>query len=104
MNSLKLDALNIETMYSGGSCLNLTSSINWEDFPAYAKSVIDLLNGSIEKKTDSIDIRVWEVTLEQEKFYLTYDDFPVMVSLESLTPKGDALLAEFKIKIATSDS
>lgn len=99
MNNLKLDALNLETMHSGRSCLNLTSRINWEDFPDYAKTLLELLEGKIEKKTDTVDTRVWEVSIERERFYLTYDDFPVMVSLESLTPKGDLLLPEFKIKI-----
>jgi len=99
MNNLKLDALNIEAMHSGRFCLNLTSCINWENFPDYAKAVLELLDGKIEKKTDTFDTRAWEVSIERERFYLTYDDFPIMVSLESLTPKGDLLLSEFKIKI-----
>jgi Protein of unknown function (DUF3630). len=99
MNSLKLDALNIETMHSGRACLNLTSHINWDDFPDYAKAVLNLLDGNIDKKTDTIDIRVWEVTIDKERFYLTYDDFPVMVSIESLSSRGDVLLSDFKIKL-----
>lgn len=103
MNNVKLDALNIETMHSGRACLNLTSGINWEDFPDYAKKVLNLLNGRIEKKSDSIDIRIWEVTIDNEIFHLTFDDFPVMVSIESLTQKGDSLLSDFKIKLTKQD-
>jgi len=99
MTNLKLDALNIDILRSGRACLNLTSRINWEDFPDYAEGLLDLLDGKIEKKSDSFDIRVWEVTIDSEIFCLTFDDFPVMVSLESLTPKGDLLLTDFKNKL-----
>ncbi|MDZ3995479.1 hypothetical protein PspTeo4_42512 [Pseudomonas sp. Teo4] len=100
MNTLKLDALKIDTMHSGRACLNLTSCIDWDDFPDYASAVVDLLNGKIETKSDSIDIRIWEIIIEREKFHLTFDDFPVMVSLESMTPRGDSLIAEFEKKLA----
>ncbi|HYQ53124.1 MAG TPA: DUF3630 family protein [Pseudomonas sp.] len=101
MNNLKLDALNVEIMHSGRACLNFTSCIGWEEFPDYANAVLDLLNGKIEKKTDSFDVRIWEVIIDKEKFHFTFDDFPVMVSLESITPTGDMLITEFKRKLAS---
>ncbi|MFJ4056596.1 DUF3630 family protein [Pseudomonas sp. NPDC089743] len=100
MKSLKLESLSIETMHSGRACLNLTSSINWEEFPDYAQAVLNLLDGNINKKTDAVDVRIWEVIIDKEKFYLTYDDFPAMVSIESLSKTGDLLLSEFKIKLS----
>lgn len=30
-------------------CLNLTSCVDWDGFPAYAETVIGLQNGKIEK-------------------------------------------------------
>lgn len=100
MSSLKLDALDVEIMHSGRACLNLTSGIDWEDFPSYANAVLDMLNGNIEKRSDSVDVRIWEVTIEKEKFHLTFDDFPVMVSLEAITPRGDMLIVDFKSKLS----
>ena len=103
MHTVNLDALSIETMHSGRACLNLTSHINWEDFPDYAKKLLGLLHGSVEKRSDAVDVRIWEVIIENEKFQLTFDDFPVMVSLESLTHKGDSLLCEFKATLTNQD-
>ncbi|MHC2148411.1 hypothetical protein D3C81_724760 [compost metagenome] len=48
-NSTRLDAIGIETMHSGRLCLNLTSCVDWGDFPAYAATIIGLLNGKIVK-------------------------------------------------------
>jgi len=100
MKSLKLESLSIETMHSGRACLNLTSNLNWEEFPDYAKAVLNLLDGNISQKTDAVDVRIWEVIIDKEKFYLTFDDFPVMVSIESLSENGDLLLSDFKIKLS----
>lgn len=95
--------LSIETMHSGRACLNLTSHIEWEDFPLYALRLLEPLKGYIINKSDAVDIRVWDVAIEQEIFRLTFDDFPVMVSLEASTPAGDLLLAKLKIKLGNLD-
>jgi hypothetical protein len=98
-NSTRLDAISIEIMHSGRLCLNLTSCLDWDDFPAYAETIIGLLNGKIEKKSDSVDVRVWEVMINNEKFFLAYDDFPLMISLESTRIQGDQLITQFKNRL-----
>jgi hypothetical protein len=97
-NSTRLDAISIETMHSGRLCLNLASCVGWDGFPAYAEIVIGLLNGKIVKKSDSVDVRVWEILIDNEKFFLVHDDFPIMISLESTSLQGDQLVTQYKSK------
>ncbi|WP_191831525.1 DUF3630 family protein [Pseudomonas fluorescens] len=97
-NSTRLDAISIETMHSGRLCLNLTSCVGWDGFPAYAEIVIGLLNGNIVKKSDSMDVRAWEILIDNEKFFLAHDDFSTMISLESTSLQGDQLITQFKNK------
>ncbi|KPB78233.1 Uncharacterized protein AC505_5078 [Pseudomonas syringae pv. maculicola] len=42
-----------------------------------------------------MDVRVWDVQIKGEAFFLAYEDFPSMVSLESKSAKGDALIEGF---------
>jgi hypothetical protein len=95
-NKITPSELSIETMHSGRSCLNLTSSVDWECFPDYANFILELLGGSIISKSDGADVRIWEVLIDNEYFFLAFDDFPVMITLESKSPQGDDYLPAFK--------
>ncbi|RCV88968.1 DUF3630 family protein [Billgrantia montanilacus] len=100
MNGLvEKKVLDIELMKSGRSCLNLNSRVDWEGFPAYAESLARALGAKIQKKTDSFDIRIWELLIEGELIRLVFDDFPVMVSLESTSEAGDSILASVKSRL-----
>ncbi|MDU8456283.1 MULTISPECIES: DUF3630 family protein [Pseudomonas syringae group] len=90
-----VEELAIEKMRSGNSCLNLSAEVDWEDFPRYADFVLGLLGGTVTSKSDAVDVRVWDVQIKGEAFFLSYEDFPSMVSLESKSAKGDALIEDF---------
>lgn len=92
MNTPFFDALAIEKMASGHSCVNLSERVSWELFPTYAKQVLKMIDGQITHKFDSFDVRIWEINICGCVLKLVFDDFPVMVSLESSNNKGDALL------------
>jgi len=100
MNSLLEDQVfGIELMKSGRSCLNLNSRIAWEQFPEYAENLAHVLGAKIQKKTDSFDVRIWEFLIQGELARLVFDDFPVMVSLESTSETGDSVLAGVKYRL-----
>ena len=100
MPTLRLDALAIAEMASGHKCLNLTEQMSWEGFPDYADTLLSEISGSVVKRWDSFDVRLWEVRiggltvlrLGGVDIKLVFDDFPVMVSLESDSSAGDRLI------------
>lgn len=100
MNSLIEDQVfEMALMKSGRSCLNLSSRIDWEKFTEYAENLIRVLGAKIQKKTDSFDIRIWELSIQGELIRLVFDDFPVMVSLESTSEAGDSILVDIKSRL-----
>jgi len=70
----------------------LSESVEWDGFPAYADSFLTALGGKKTGTADAADARLWEVTIDGQQLRLVFDDFPVMVSLESADPLGDAVL------------
>lgn len=86
---LNAEMLNISKMASGHLCLNITENVNWDDFPEYANKLIKILNGELLSKVDATDVRIWEITINNHKFNLTYDDYPIMVALESSDDNSD---------------
>jgi hypothetical protein len=96
-----LERLMIEPMASGERSLRLTEQVSWEDFPRYASTLVTLLGGSVNHQADSPAERVWTVVIRGALFWLTFDDFPFGVSLDSqdarassaVIPIRDALLA-----------
>lgn len=78
-----LELLKINKMPSGHLCLELTEKVSWDDFSDYAMFIIDFLNGKIVEKSDGADLRIWDVCINGNKFQFIFDDFPVLVTLES---------------------
>ena len=94
-NKINPSALTIEKMHSGRSCLNLTSSVNWENFPEYAEFILRLLGGIVISQSEGADVRIREALIENEHFFLAFDDFPIMITLESKTLRGDKCISVF---------
>ena len=91
-NLPRMEFLRLEAMASGNLCLNLSENVNWEDFEAYATSLLHALRAKKIKVADSVEMRLWDISIEGEPFALVWNDFPAMVSLESSTTEGDAIL------------
>jgi len=83
-------------MASGNLCLELTDKISWESFPKEAERLLKLFNGKVTSKADAVDIRVWKIIIKGKEFNLTFDDFPVMMSLESCTNDGNLEIEKIK--------
>jgi hypothetical protein len=79
-------------MRSGRLYVELTSDVDWEDFPNYAEEFVKLFSGKIISRSDSIDTRVWGANIKDRLLRLVYEDFPVMISLESQSEEGDRFI------------
>ncbi len=75
-------------MASGDDLLELTQRVSWYEFPRYAIGIIDILGGEIINKADTPVERVWDVCIRGERFWISFNDFGLGVSLDSQTPQS----------------
>jgi hypothetical protein len=81
-------------MRSGRLYAELTSDVGWEGFPDYVEEFVKLFSGKIISRSDSADTRVWGVVIKDRVLRLVYEDFPVMICLESQSEEGDQFIEE----------
>ena len=74
------------SMASGNKALVLDENINFDNFYQYAMKWMNKLGLKLKSQNDSLDERVWLVSLEDYEFYLAYDIWSPEISLE---PKDD---------------
>jgi hypothetical protein len=74
----------IEKMASGNLSLFITEEVSWETFPEEAAKFMVLTNGTVLKKIDTPVERSWIVLINWRPFWLTYDDSPFGMSLDSM--------------------
>jgi hypothetical protein len=100
MSALPLDALAVNKMASGHLCLNLSERIGWDAFPNFAHEFLEtFLEGDVIEKTDGPDMRLWKVQIRGCSLRLVFDDFPLMVSLESSDREGDAMIDDVYLRL-----
>lgn len=100
LDEVGVNASTLRTLNSRHLFLELTSEITWDQFPDFAERLMHLIGGRIKKKTDTVDIRIWVAVIQGEDLRLVFEDFPVLVSLESDTDDGDILLKKIKEKLS----
>lgn len=93
------DVLKVEKVENGRLSLNITDKESWESFPDYAEALMSLIGAKLIKKSDSFDMRIWCLQYEDVKINLVFDDFPVMVSLESMDERGDEAVFRIREKL-----
>ena len=93
MKTTLFDALKLVKMASGHKCLNLTEHVAWEAFPEFAERVFQMIGGRVVQKSDGVEMRLWQVNVRGCALRCVFDDYPLMVSLESSDDEGDLLLA-----------
>lgn len=88
-----LEALNIQEMASGHLCLVLSLSVNWENFPEYARRILMIVGGTVVNNVDSVDTRLLGVSIDGVELRLVYEDYPLGgVEFESMDELGDILI------------
>ncbi len=74
----------IETMASGNPSLTITEDIAWETFPDQAADFLRRFNGIVLKRIDTGVDRMWIVLIKWRPFFLTFEDFPLRMTLDSM--------------------
>ena len=103
MQPTPLEVLEIETLASGHRSLRLTRAVAWEEFAAYAESVVRTLNGRVLHKADSPVERVWSVKIDDGQYWLSLDDFGLGVSLDSCDAAADDQIEKIRSKLIAID-
>ena len=87
-------------MASGHAALLLTERVAWEHFPEYARLLATALRARIGERADAADVRVWQLTIDGEPFYLSYDDYPGWLSLEARTEGASRMVGDIRQRLA----
>jgi len=93
---LPLEILQLEPMASGNQSLRLSAQVTWQAFAAYAPAIAALLGGSIVERADSPAERVWTAEIEGERFWISFDDFGLGVSLGPQDTAAAALIPHIR--------
>ncbi|MBV1775325.1 hypothetical protein KSF73_06315 [Burkholderiaceae bacterium DAT-1] len=92
----------IQTMASGNLSLYITEDVTWENFPEKAQQFIRFSGGCVVKKIDTAAERMWIVLIRWRPFYLVYDDFPLGMSLDSMTSLCNPVIQQLFDKLSDS--
>jgi hypothetical protein len=88
----------IEIMASGNLSLIITEDTAWETFPGQAAAFVRRFNGIVLKRIDTAVDRMWIVLIKWRPFFLTFEDFPLQMTLDSMnrfcTPVVQEIYAE----------
>ena len=80
---LPLERLEMERMASGDASLRLTTAVHWVVFGLYARAMLRVLGGRTLAKADSPFERVWDVVVDDHRYWLCLNDWQLGVSLDS---------------------
>jgi hypothetical protein len=86
-------------MASGRRALLLSERVAWEEFAGYAEQLAAALHATIADRADGPDTRVWELTVDDESFYLSFDDYPGEVSLEARSDGASDIVGEIQRRL-----
>ena len=97
--SLPLEKLELVPMASGHRALLLSERVSWEAFADYAERFAAALHATITDRADGPDTRVWQVTIDEKPFYLSFDDYPGTVSLEARSSGASDIVEEIQRRL-----
>jgi hypothetical protein len=72
-------------MASGNPSLTITEDAAWEAFPDQAADFVRRFSGTVLKRIDTPVERTWVVLIKGRTFFLTFEDFPVRMTLDSMS-------------------
>lgn len=94
-----IEKLEVVKMASGRNALLLSERVTWEQFPEYAREFADALHATISEQADAPDCRVWQLTIDGEPFWLSYDDYPGALSLEARSDGASEIVGEIRERL-----
>lgn len=81
-------------MASGKLSLTITEDTAWETFPGQASRFVGRFRGTVIKRIDTPVDRMWIVLIKWRPFFLTFEDFPLRLTLDSTTTSGASVIHE----------
>ena len=84
----------IQTMASGNLSLLITEEVSWESFPEQAERFVRRVNGRVLRRIDTPVERMWIVLIQRRSFWLTFEDSPSGMSLDSMHPSCNSVIEE----------
>ena len=84
----------INTMASGNLSLLITEDVSWESFPAQAQQFVARFKGRALEQIDTPVERTWIVLIKGLPFWLTFEDVPLGMSLDSMSALGNPVIRE----------
>lgn len=94
----------IRTMASGNLSLLITEDVSWESFPDQAQSFIDRFGGKVIERIDTPVERMWTVTIKGCKFWLSFEDLPWGMSLDSKSSRCNSVVRELYSALVGRDT
>jgi hypothetical protein len=89
-----MEAPCVTTMASGDLSLLITEDVSWESFPELAQQFVDRFHARVLKRVDTPVERMWVVLIRWRPFWLTFDDFPLGLSLDSMNRLCNPIIRE----------
>ena len=89
----------IETMASGNPSLTITEDTEWETFPDQAADFVRRFGGIVLKRIDTPVERMWIVLIKWRPFYLTFEDFPLRMTLDSMNGSCASVIHEIHAQL-----
>ena len=92
----------IEVMASGNLSLNITEDVSWESFPTQAALFVRRFRGIVLKRIDTPVERMWIVLFRCRPFFLTYEDYPERMTLDSMSRFCNPIVQEMAEQLSVS--
>lgn len=86
-------------MASGNLSLTITEDTAWETFPDQAADFVRRFGGTVLKRIDTPAERMWIVLIKWRPFYLTFEDFPLRMTLDSMNRSRVSVIHEIHAKL-----
>jgi hypothetical protein len=96
-----MEAPSVTTMASGNLSLLITEDVSWESFPEQAQQFVDRFEGRVLKRMDTPVERMWVGLIKWRPFWLTFEDFPLGISLDSMNRLCNPVIREIYDSLKT---
>ena len=94
----------IRTMASGNLSLLITEDVSWESFPDQAQDFTDKVGGEVIERIDTPVERMWTVRIKGCEFWLSFEDFPLGMSLDSKSGSCNSVVRELYSVLVGGDT
>ena len=91
-------------MASGNLSLLITEDVSWESFPEHAQRFTDRFGGKVTDRIDTPVERVWTVTIKGCEFWLSFEDLPWGMSLDSKSSSCNQVVRELYSVLVGTDT